>query len=82
MNDQINIDKALDVTIGILNGISVPISMMEQIGIPIIRAVNNLQQCIIAIQRDAKKQETPGKQEDPEEEPKIELELVEGPPEE
>lgn len=55
MEKQIPVYKALEITIDILNGISVPVSLMEQIGVPISRAVNNLAQCVEAILRDSEK---------------------------
>lgn len=70
MENQITVNKALEITINILNGINVPISLMEQIGLPISRAVHNIEQCVEALNRaDAEQQKT-------EEEPEIDVEVV------
>ncbi len=54
----------------ILGNIDVPVSRIEQIGIPIARCINGVQVCIEAITREE------------EEEPKITLEKVDSIPEE
>lgn len=49
MEQKITIDNALEMTANILKGISVPVSMTDQIAVPIMNAVRNLEQCVTAI---------------------------------
>lgn len=47
------IDQVLDVTVEILNGIIIPIGMMESVGVPISHAVGNLKLCVDAIRKES-----------------------------
>lgn len=42
----------------VLNGINIPISMLESIGMPIARAISGISICINAITEEEQKQET------------------------
>lgn len=44
--ENMTLKRALQETNNILAGISVPMGLMQQIGVPIIRAMENLQNCI------------------------------------
>lgn len=57
MEEQITVDRALEITIDILNKINVPIFMIEQIGVPIRHAVNNIAQCVEALRNNGKQPE-------------------------
>lgn len=50
--ENMTLKRALQETNNILAGISVPMGLMQQIGVPIMRAMENLQNCIGEI-RDA-----------------------------
>ena len=47
--DVLTLKQALQETHGILAGINVPMALMQQIGVPILAAMNNLQECIGSI---------------------------------
>lgn len=47
--DVLTLKQALQETNGILAGINVPMALMQQIGVPILAAMNNLQECIGSI---------------------------------
>lgn len=47
--ENMTLKRALQETNNILAGISVPMGLMQQIGVPIIRAMENLQNCISEI---------------------------------
>ncbi len=47
--DVLTLKQTLQETNGILAGINVPMALMQQIGVPILAAMNNLQECIGSI---------------------------------
>ena len=49
------VEEVINITIGILQPIQVPISVMESVGLPIYRAVNNLKECskVLAAERES-----------------------------
>ena len=47
--DVLTLKQALQETNNILNGISVPMGLFQQIGMPIMSAMGNLNECINAI---------------------------------
>ena len=51
MNETLTIEQALTLTIGIMKDINVPAAYVEQIGIPLAKCINNLDQCVIAIKK-------------------------------
>lgn len=51
-NRIITVTEALEITINLLNGISIPVALMEQIGVPISQAVSNLGECIRAMKEN------------------------------
>lgn len=51
-NKEYSLKEVLGFTIAELQRIAVPVSLVQQIGLPISNAVNNLQQCIIAIDKN------------------------------
>lgn len=55
MNEEMTIRDALAATLGILNGISVPVALMEQIGDPLRNAAENLGLIIAAIDMETGK---------------------------
>lgn len=56
-NKNITLKQALQITINGLMQINVPVRYTEQITDPINEAINNLQQCIIAIDNNEQKSE-------------------------
>lgn len=57
-NRIITVTEALEITINLLNGISIPVALMEQIGVPISQAVSNLGECIRALNENETKAQT------------------------
>jgi hypothetical protein len=55
------VNEVIQITIDLLNGISVPRKLNEQIGIPIDNAVNNL---LVVLQALEQKPEEPAEEED------------------
>lgn len=53
------VEEVINVTIGILQPIQVPIAVMESVGLPIYRAVNNLKECSKALAAERERTETP-----------------------
>ena len=60
MNEEVTIREALVATMGILNEISVPIGLLESVGLPVMTAVNNLNAIIRSIDEAAKEEEKDG----------------------
>ena len=60
MNEEITIREALVATMGILNDISVPIGLLESVGLPVMTAANNLNAIIKSIDEAAKEEEKDG----------------------
>ena len=60
MNEEMTIREALERTRGILNDISVPIWLLESVGLPVMTAVNNLDAIIRSIDEAAKEEEKDG----------------------
>ena len=59
-NKEVTIREALERTRGILNEISVPIGLLESVGLPVMTAVNNLDAIIRSIDEAAKEEEKDG----------------------
>lgn len=57
--EVIPVEQVLDITIQILQRIQVPISVMESVGLPIYRAVNNLKECSRVLAAERERTETP-----------------------
>lgn len=53
------VEDVINITIGILQPIQVPISVMESVGLPIYRAVNNLKECSRVLAAERERTETP-----------------------
>lgn len=56
--EKLTIEEVLKITINGLKEIEIPVTMVEKIGIPVARAMQNLEQCVIAIERDSKTEES------------------------
>lgn len=50
------VKEALKMTVDLLNGISVPVSLVQSIGEPVAAAIGNLTACIAAIEENEKKE--------------------------
>jgi hypothetical protein len=48
MEEKLTIRQVLEITVGLLEGIEVPMKQMEKIGAPVMNAIHNLQMCIEA----------------------------------
>mgnify|MGYP007104062441 CR=1 FL=1 len=59
-NKEVTIREALVATMGILNDISVPIGLLESVGLPIMTAANNLNAIIRSIDEAAKEEKKDG----------------------
>lgn len=57
-----SIREVLELVINDLNGINVPVGLMEQIGLPINQSIGNLKACVEAINRDDKKPQEEAKE--------------------
>lgn len=53
------VEEVINITIGILQPIQVPISVMESVGLPIYRAVSNLKECSRVLAAERERTETP-----------------------
>ena len=51
-NKTMTLKEVLETTIDILGGISIPAGLVDQVGIPIRNAMNNLTLCVQAISRE------------------------------
>ena len=59
-NNEMTIREALEATKAILNDISVPIGLLESVGLPIMTAANNLNAIIKSIDEAAKEEQKDG----------------------
>ena len=59
-NKEVTIREALVATMGILNDISVPIGLLESVGLPVMTAANNLNAIIRSIDEAAKEEQKDG----------------------
>ncbi len=50
MENQMTIDQVLKITVETLEGLKVPVSMIDEIGIPVARAIGNIRMCIEAVE--------------------------------
>ena len=57
MDEKRTIDEVLLEAVNVLNNLTVPIAMVESIGVPIAKVKNNLVLCVNAIVEDRKKAE-------------------------
>ena len=57
MEQQVTIEEVLKATADILKGIQIPVEMSEQIGVPVLRAIRNLNVCVDAIEASNKPEE-------------------------
>lgn len=55
MNERLTVAQVLEITVNILSGIQIPVTLTQSVGGPVMAAVNNLQQCL-----NAMKQTVPG----------------------
>lgn len=56
MENQVTIKDVLIDVNAVLNGINIPASLIESIGIPVARAINGIQVCIDAINKNEQEQ--------------------------
>ena len=64
MNEEMTIRQALEITKGILDGISVPVSLFDSIGAPLKAATDNLGTIIEGIEQAEKEDTEHGKTEE------------------
>lgn len=50
MENQMTIDQVLKITVETLEGVKVPVKLMDDIGIPVARAISNIRMCIQAVE--------------------------------
>lgn len=50
MENQMTIDQVLKITVETLEGLKVPVKLMDDIGIPVARAISNIRMCIQAVE--------------------------------
>ena len=56
MENQMTIDQVLRITINEMEGLKVPVGLMDEIGIPIARAISNIRLCIQAVEASREQQ--------------------------
>ena len=60
MNGQnVTLKEAMQITIGLLENIRVPVSMIRDVGAPIETAVGNLRRCLAAMQEPPSQDDIP-----------------------
>lgn len=69
MDNQMTVKDVLNDVIKLLNGINIPVSMVETVGIPVARAINGINLCINAFDEQEKAKQA-------EQEPEIEIREV------
>lgn len=62
MDEKRTIDEVLLEAVNVLNNLTLPIAMVESIGVPIAKVKNNLVLCVNAIVEDRKKAEAAAEQ--------------------
>ena len=62
MEEKRTIDEVLLEAVNVLNNLTVPIAMVESIGVPIAKVKNNLVLCVNAIVEERKKAEPAAEQ--------------------
>ena len=50
MENQMTIDQVLKITVETLEGLKVPVSLIDEISIPVKRAIVNIRMCIEAVE--------------------------------
>lgn len=50
MENQMTIDQVLKITVETLEGVKVPVKLIDDIGIPVARAIGNIRMCIKAVE--------------------------------
>ena len=50
MENQMTIDQVLKITVETLEGLKVPVSLIDEISIPVARAISNIRMCIEAVE--------------------------------
>lgn len=50
MENQMTIDQVLKITVETLEGLKVPVSLIDEISIPVARAIGNIRMCIKAVE--------------------------------
>lgn len=61
MAEQLTVKEVLEITIRNLEAIQIPVGLTDSVGIPIARNINNLRECIKAMDAaGAPQQEAPG----------------------
>lgn len=50
MENQMTIDQVLKITVETLEGLKVPVSLIDDISIPVARAISNIRMCIQAVE--------------------------------
>ena len=50
MDNKMTIDQVLKITVETLEGLKVPVSLIDEISIPVARAISNIRMCIEAVE--------------------------------
>ena len=58
MEEKITVLEALKYTIEMLGNISVPVSMNEQVAVPVAKAIHNINACILAMTKEDEAEES------------------------
>ena len=65
-NQKISIKEALNITVGILKDIRLPMDLFDEVGVPIKRAIINLNTCVDVIDQEEKNAHPVQVEEEPE----------------
>lgn len=60
MEEKLTLTQVLEITVGMLEEIEVPMKYMDQIGIPVAKSINNIKICIDAMNQNKFEQNTEG----------------------
>lgn len=63
-NQTLTVKQVLDITARNLESISVPVGLIQTIGVPLMNSVENIRKCIIAISEPEETQEEPAEVEE------------------
>jgi small basic protein len=63
MEERMTVEQVIGIVIGTLSGIRVPAELTEEIGIPVLRSIQNLRECLRAYEQSAAEQAKAAKDE-------------------
>ena len=70
--ETMTIENVLRATVKLLEGIKIPVSMSEEVGVPVLRSIGNLNACVSAIEKSREEAQVKAEEEKKEAEPQQE----------